>query len=310
MAQARLVARMLEEAEEGLAVELVPVRTSGDERSGGGGAGVRAGSSAPPGEPGDKSRFVKEIEEALLAGEADLAVHSAKDVPGELPEGLAIVGVPERADPRDALCGDAGSLAALASGARVGTSSLRRRSQLLAARPDLKVSELRGNVDTRLRRLAEGRYEAVVLARAGLERLGRAGEASAVLEIEEMTPAPGQGCLALEASAGDRRVADLASAVTHGPSLAALTAERALVTGLDATCRTPVGAYAEVAGDALRLIAFAGAPDGEAWIRDSLEGDAGDPSALGRAVAERMLAAGAGDVLAAADAVEQAGTAA
>ncbi len=171
LTQARLVVGMLEGAEPGLRVEIMPVRTSGDERS------ARAGTEAPPASrPGDKSRFVKEIEDALLAGTADLAVHSAKDVPGELPDGLAIVGVPVRADPRDALCGR-GSIADLASGARVGTSSLRRRAQLLAVREDLDVVELRGNVDTRLRRLGEGGYDAVVLAHAGLERLGlRAGD--------------------------------------------------------------------------------------------------------------------------------------
>ncbi len=166
LAQARLVAGMIEAVEPGVAVELVPVRTSGDERP------PRAAPEAPVvAGPGDKSRFVKEIEEMLLAGAADLAVHSAKDVPGELPDGLAIVGVPARADPRDALCG-ASSIATLPAGARVGTSSLRRQAQLLAAREDLEVRELRGNVDTRLRRLGEGDYDAVVLALAGLERLG------------------------------------------------------------------------------------------------------------------------------------------
>src|SRR5689334_2401978 len=155
-----MVARML-----GPGVELVEITTSGDE-------GTRTAGSPV----GDKSRFVKEIEEALLAGEIDIAVHSAKDVPGVLPDGLAIVGVPDREDARDALCG-AASLDDLSEGASVGTSSLRRRAQLLAARPDLEVSELRGNVDTRLRKLAEGGYDAVVLAMAGLKRLGRDGEA-------------------------------------------------------------------------------------------------------------------------------------
>ena len=176
LAQAKAVAERLPE------VDLVPITTSGDR-----------GSQA------DKSRFVKEIEEALLAGDIDLAVHSAKDVPGELPAGLSIVGVPERADPLDALCG-AASLDELPDGAAVGTASLRRRAQLLAARPDLDVRELRGNVDTRLRRLADGDFDAIVLARAGLERLGRADEGS---PLAELVPAPGQGCLALEAL-GDR----------------------------------------------------------------------------------------------------------
>ncbi|CAN5485403.1 hydroxymethylbilane synthase [soil metagenome] len=289
LAQAELVRRSLEAL--GEEVELITVRTSGDERPG--------GASAP--ETQDKGRFVKEIEDALLHREIDLAVHSAKDVPGELPGGLAIVGVPERADPGDALCG-ARSLDHLAAGAIVGTASLRRRAQLLAARPDLDVREVRGNVDTRLAKLAAGDFDALVLAGAGLARLGRAEGSS--IPGETMTPSPGQGCLALEAREDDPIVANLAASLTHHESLVELTAERALVTGLGATCRTPVGAHARLRGGELRLDAFAGLPDGSAWIRDSLDGDPSDPSALGRAMAERMLAAGAAPLLAAADAAQ------
>jgi hydroxymethylbilane synthase len=284
LAQARLVASMLDDE-----VELVEVRTSGDAQ--------RA--------VGDKSRWVKEIEEALLDGRADLAVHSAKDVPGLTPEGLAIVGVPERADARDVLCSRAGvaSLADLPEGAVVGTSALRRRSQLLAARPDLDVRDLRGNVDTRLRRLADGDFDAIVLAAAGLARLDRAGEGSPV-DAELLTPAPGQGCLALEARADDKRIRSLAGSVTDHATLTAFTAERALVDGLDATCDTPVGAFAELVdgGDVLRVSAFAGLPDGSTWVRDAVVGDGRYPAALGREMAERMLAAGAGEVLEAASA--------
>jgi hydroxymethylbilane synthase len=280
---------MLERAG-GEPVELVVVRTSGDERPGG---------APAPAAPGDKSRFVKEIEEALLAGEADLAVHSAKDLPGELPEGLVLAGAPERADARDALCG-AASLAGLPEGARVGTSSLRRRAQLLAARPDLEVAELRGNVDTRLRKLAAGDYDAIVLAVAGLQRLGRAGEGTP-LPADLLTPAPGQGCLALEARAGDERARALAAAVTDAGALAELAAERALVRALEASCHTPVAAHARLRGDELALAAFAGLPDGSAWIRDELRGPAAEAEALGRSVAERLLAAGAGELLAAAE---------
>lgn len=293
LAQARLVAGMIEAAEPGLAVELVPVRTSGDERS------ARAGTEAPVvAGPGDKSRFVKEIEESLLAGVADLAVHSAKDVPGELPDGLAIVGVPTRADPRDALCG-AGSIAALPSGARIGTSSLRRRAQLLAARDDLEVDELRGNVDTRLRRLGEGAYDAVVLALAGLERLGL--QTGDPVDPEVMTPAPGQGCLALEARAGDERVADLASAVTDDRALVTLTAERAVTAALEASCETPIGVHAELTGGGgagLTVASFVGRADGSAWLRDAVAGDAEAPAEVGRLAGERLLAAGAAEVLA------------
>ena len=279
LAQARLVADALEEAEPGLDVELVEITTSGDR-----GAPV-----------GDKSRFVKEIEEALLAGDVDIAVHSAKDVPGVLPDGLAIVGVPEREDARDAVCG-AASLEDLAEGASVGTSSLRRRSQLLAERPDLEIGDLRGNVDTRLRKLADGEYDSIVLALAGLRRLGRA-DSGAALPVSSLTPAPGQGCLALEARRGDARAAELAGRVTDADALTCLTAERAVVERLEATCYTPVAAYASLDGS-LRLSAFVGSPDGSTWIRDSLEADASDPAALGREVADRLLSAGAAEVLA------------
>jgi hydroxymethylbilane synthase len=277
VAQARLVA-----AELGDEAELVPIVTSGDRARG---ADM------------DKSRFVKEIEEALLAGDVDLAVHSAKDVPAELPSGLSIVGVPERADPHDALCG-APSLDELADGAAVGTSSLRRRAQLLALHPDLDVRELRGNVDTRLRRLAEGEFAAVVLAQAGLDRLGRAAEGA---PLPELVPAPGQGCLALEARTDDARAAAAAAALTDRAALTCLTAERALVEGLGASCRTPVGAHAELVDGALRLAAFAGLPDGSHWMRDSDDGDLNDPAGLGRAVADRLRAAGARELLEAAE---------
>jgi hydroxymethylbilane synthase len=278
LAQARLVAGLL-----GDDVEIVPITTTGDRRV-----------------SGDKSRFVKEIEEALLAGDVDLAVHSAKDVPAELPDGLVIVGVPERADPRDALCG-ADSLDDLPEGAVVGTSSLRRRSQLLAARPDLAVSELHGNVDTRLRKLEEEDLDAIVLARAGLDRLGRSSEGAPV-EADALLPAAGQGCLALEARADDAGAVERAAALTDQGALVALLAERALVRALDATCHTPVGALATASGERLRLSAYVGLPDGSHWIRDALDGDAADPAGLGRAVAERLLAAGAADVLARAEA--------
>jgi len=282
LAQSGHVADWLREL--GAETELVPITTSGDR-----GAVTE-----------DKSRFVKEIEEALLAEEVDLAVHSAKDVPGLLPEGLAIVGVPERADPRDALCG-ARALGDLEAGVTVGTSSLRRQAQLLAARPDLDVKELRGNVDTRLRKLAEGEYKAIVLAAAGLIRLDRASEGNPI----DLTPAPGQGCLALEARDDDEAMRELAAQLTDRDALVALTAERAVVSALDASCRTPVAAYARLEEGELRMDAFVGLPDGSTWIRDELSGDPEDPSALGTELARRLIAAGAREVLAQADAAAQ-----
>jgi hydroxymethylbilane synthase len=269
LAQARQVAALL-----GGTHALVEVTTTGD----------RGGPDA-----GDKERWVRELDAALLAGEIDCAVHSAKDVPAHLPDGIVIAAVPERADPRDALCG-APALDALAGGARVGTSSLRRAAQLRALREDLDVLELRGNVDTRLRRLGEGQYDAIVLAVAGLQRLGRASEG---VGLEELVPAAGQGCLAVTTRAGEEsRVAG----IDHDSSRRALLAERAVVRALDADCHTPVGAHASpLRDDRLVLRAFVGAPDGSAWVRDELEGD--DAEALGGTVAARLLSAGAREVL-------------
>jgi hydroxymethylbilane synthase len=280
LAQAESVARAIEAADDGVETELVPITTSGD-RSG---------------LPEDKSRFVKEIEEALLRGEVDLAVHSAKDVPGELPDGLEIVGAPAAEDARDALVGGPGSLGELPEGARVGTSSLRRRSQLLAIRPDLEVTELRGNVDTRLTKLGEGDYDTIVLALAGLRRLGREPEVSAALDAAEFVPAPGQGILALEARSGHSELAGVIEPLIDSASLARLRAERALVRTLDASCRTPVGAHCQVLDGKLLMDAYIGLPDGSEWIRDRVEGDR-DPAALGRRLAKRMLNAGAGEIL-------------
>ena len=269
LAQASLVAELLDEE-----VELVPIKTSGD----------RDRLRLRPG--GDKARFVKEIEEALLAGEVDLAVHSAKDVPSELPEGLSIVGVPARADARDALCG-APSLASLAEGAVVGTGSLRRRAQLLALRPDLEV---RTGARERGHSLAASwvRVSSTLscLRCAGLERLGPGGRGRS--PSTSCCPPPGQGCLALEARDGRSGVAEVAAAVTDRDSLVRLTAERALVQALDASCHTPLAAHATLDGDALALDAFVGLPDGSTWLRDSLERRPRPPP--WRAVAERMVA--------------------
>jgi hydroxymethylbilane synthase len=271
LAQASQVARMLYAD-----TELVTITTSGDRDRGG----------------GDKERWVKELELALLEGEIDLAVHSAKDVPAELPVGLEIAGAPAREDPRDALCG-AAALETLPPGARVGTGSLRRRAQLLARREDLDVVAVRGNVDTRLRKLAAGECDALVLALAGLRRLGREDAAQAVLDL---VPAAGQGTLALEARGDDARTRAEVAAITDPDAMACLVAERALVRELGADCHTPVGAHARArpAGGWV-LEAWVGRTDGGGWARDVLEGD--DPDALGIAVAQRLLAAGAGELL-------------
>ena len=239
----------------------------------------------------DKRRWVDTIEAALLAGTVDLAVHSAKDVPAALAPGLEIAGSPAREDARDALCG-AESIAALPAGARVGTSSLRRRAQLLALRDDLAVLDLHGNVGTRLGRLAGGDYDAIVLAVAGLRRLGREGWSAA----DELIPAAGQGTLAIEARIGDARVAAALVPLRDRATERALAAERELVRRLGAGCDTPIGAHAAEQGDGrLELRAFVGSVDGREWIRDTLVGQ--DPLELAEAVAERLLSCGAGALL-------------
>jgi hydroxymethylbilane synthase len=249
------------------------------------------------GEVGDKSRFVRGVERALLEGEAEIGVHSAKDLPAELPEGLAIAAVPAREDPADVWIGDGESLEDVPEGARVGTASLRRRAQLLAARPDLRVSELHGNVDTRLRRLEEGELDAIVLAAAGLRRLGREAETSFAIPAESMTPAAGQGALVLQVRSGDGEAEEAAARVGDERALLELTAERAAVTLLEATCATPVGVHAALGGRTLSIEAFVGLPDGSEWIRDRIEADAERPAAAGAQLAERLLGAGAREIL-------------
>jgi len=270
LAQARTVAEALGGA------ELVTITTSGDRDR------ARA----------DKERWVREIDAALLRGDVDVAVHSAKDVPAHLADGIAIAAVPRRADPYDALCG-AASLDDLDTGARVGTSSLRRAAQLRALRDDLEVLELRGNVDTRLGKLHDGDYDAIVLARAGLDRLGRGAEATGVLS--ELVPAAGQGSLAVTVRADDEAAFTAVAAVSDEAAARCLTAERALVRALEADCHTPVGAHATLDGGTLTMRAFVGAPDGAMWVRDELSGD--DAEALGAEVARRLRAAGADEVL-------------
>lgn len=249
------------------------------------------------GEPGDKSRFVRGVERALLAGEAEVGVHSAKDLPGETPEGLEFAAVPPREDPADVWIGVGSSLDDVPEGARVGTASLRRRAQLLAARPDLRIEELHGNVDTRLRKLAGGHLDAIVLAAAGLRRLGRAEEIGFAIPVERMVPAAGQGALALQVRAGDAATIEAVARSGDADALRELTAERAAVALLEATCATPIGVHARVKGERLAIEAFVGLPDGGEWLRDRLEGEAADPAAAGVLLAERLLAAGAREIL-------------
>jgi hydroxymethylbilane synthase len=296
LAQARWVAERLNGE-----VEIVPITTSGDER--------RRGTP----ELTDKSRFVKELEQALLAGEIDLAVHSAKDMPTDFPRGLLLLALPGRADPRDALCG-ADSLDDLPEGAVIGTSSLRRRALLLAVRPDLDVRDVRGNVDTRLRRLAHGDFEAIVLAQAGLDRLGR-GDEGRPFDPEVFVPAAGQGCLAVQIRDADEAVNRVLFAfpgmtgMTDDSTGDCLGEERAVVRLLGATCNTPIGVHAiKTEDDSLRVTAFVGLPDGSHWIRDELEMPfPHGVDLVGRHVADRLRAAGADELLADAERMVAAG---
>ncbi len=265
LAQANWVASQIDGA------ELVTVTTSGDR-------GVRVA---------DKSRWTSELERALLDDEIDLAVHSAKDVPGELAPGTEIVAIPRREDPRDVICG-ADSLAALPPGARVGTSSLRRAAQLRALRSDLEIVELRGNVDTRLRKLAEGDADAIVLAAAGLRRLRRESEIGGVLA--ELVPAPGQGALIVQGRVGDPVSERVGEGGLDDTSVRfEVTAERAFAHALGASCLTPLGASATATFGSVSLEGWIGLPDGSQWIADSLTGPFNE---VGRHMAERMLAAG------------------
>jgi hydroxymethylbilane synthase len=233
---------------------------------------------------GDKSRWVGALEAALLAGEIDLAVHSAKDVPGELAPGTVIAATPRRAEPFDVLVGE-DALAAVREGARVGTSALRRRAQLLAVRPDLEVAEIRGNVDTRLAKRAGGEVDVLVLAAAGLDRLGRRGEAGALLHDGVFVPAAGQGVIAIQARAGSPAASEALRA-DHAPTHAALDAERHVVRELDASCHTPVGVIATRDG----VRGFVGLPDGSEYLYEQ--------ASTADGLAKRLLDAGAADLLA------------
>lgn len=245
----------------------------------------------------DKARFVRGVETALLRGEAEVGVHSAKDLPGEEVEGLEIAAVPPREDPADVWIGAGATFDDVAEGARVGTASLRRRAQLLAVRPDLRVEELHGNVDTRLRKLEEGELDAIVLAAAGLRRLGREDEIGFALPEATMVPAAGQGALAIQVRTGDEESAAAARGIGDGDALREFSAERAVVALLEASCSTPLGVHARVAGERLHIDAFVGLANGEQWIRDAVEADAAEPVAAGRALAERLLSAGAREIL-------------
>ncbi|MBX9600337.1 MAG: hydroxymethylbilane synthase [Bryobacteraceae bacterium] len=267
----------------GAAGDIKVIRTTGDRIT-----------DVPLAQVGSKGLFTKEIEEALLAAEIDVAVHSLKDMPTELPEGLTLAAIPEREDVRDAMVGL--RLDQLKPGARVGTSSLRRSAQLKAMRPDLVMRPIRGNVDTRIRKLDEGEFEAIVLAAAGLRRLGLAGRIAELLEPSVMLPAAGQGALAVETRSGGRGFEQV-QALNHFPTRAAATAERAMLRALGGGCQVPIGGYARERNGSVELDGLVIAPDGSRVVRASERGAAADAEAVGEALARRLRELGAEAIL-------------
>jgi hydroxymethylbilane synthase len=288
--QANHVAAILRER--GNEVEIEIIHTAGDKITDVALAQVGAKSGLT------KGIFTKEIEEALAAGHLDLAVHSLKDLPTELPNGFEIAAITKREDPRDAFCSLRYSkIEDLPKSARVGTSSLRRQAQLKAIRPDLDIHPLRGNVDTRLRKLEQGEYDAIILASAGLNRLGKSEMIRQIMPAEIMCPAAGQGALAVEIRHGDTKTRDLLSFVDDPAARATTTCERALLNRLGGGCQVPIGAFADVRNGKLHLESIVAAPDGSKLLRDSRDGTIDDPEKLGNEAGAALLARGGDAIL-------------
>jgi hydroxymethylbilane synthase len=286
--QANHIAGLLRTAHPQLTVSIETFVTTGDKFL-----------DAPLAKLGGKGLFTKEIETAMLLGEVDLAVHSLKDMPAELPSGLMIAAVTKRHDPEDAFVSNSyPSLECLPLGARLGTSSLRRKAQILSKRPDLVVMNLRGNVDTRLRKLDNGEYDAIVLAVAGLKRLGLGERITQVLPREVCLPAVGQGALAIETRSDDVTVQGLVACLEDNPTRQVITAERAYLQVLEGSCQIPVGVFGQILDGKLQLEAVVLSLDGTKKISDVIHGSRDDAAALGKQLAERMLAAGGSELLA------------
>ena len=285
--QSEWVQTRLRELAPHLTVTLRRIQTSGDKIL-----------DVPLAKIGGKGLFVKEIEEALLSGEIDLAVHSMKDVPTELPPGLDLLCIPTREDARDALISRDGTrFKDLPHGAKVGTSSLRRQAQLLQARPDLSISTLRGNLDTRLKKLREGQFDAIVLAAAGLRRLGWENEITEYLSPEISLPAIGQGALGIEGRREDTFVRDVLNRLEHAPTRIMVMAERALLHRLQGGCQVPIAAHATLMGSEIVLEGLVASVDGKEVIRDRVKGTVDDPFSVGVQLAERLLARGGERIL-------------
>ena len=286
MYQARLVAWSLQTQHVDLSVKIKKIITSGDKIL-----------DSPLSRIGDKGLFVKEIEKALLDGEIDLAVHSSKDLPTILPDELTIGAFGKREDPRDVFLGKARSLLEIPAGGRIGTSSLRRRSQLLALRPELDIVDIRGNVDTRIAKIEELGLDGTILAAAGVKRLEREDRISFHFSADEMVPAVGQGVIAIEIRKDDSFTRQLVKAQNDADSADAVTAERALMRWLEGGCQVPIGAHARVSGGQLELKAFLGSLDGTKSVRDSLEGPRGDAEQLGETLARQLHESGGAAIL-------------
>ncbi len=287
--QAEHIKERLEAAHPGLAVELLPLSTRGDELL-----------DARLEKAGGKGLFVKELENAMAQGRADLAVHSIKDVPADLPPGFQLAAITQREDPRDALVSNQyKALRDMPAGAVIGTSSLRREAQIAAVNPGLQMRLLRGNVETRLAKLDRGEYAAIILAVAGLTRLGLEQRIAARLPVDEILPAPGQGALGIECLAARSDVAGMLQCLADAATAACVRAERAVSRALGGNCTIPLGAYARVDGQRLLLRALVAAPDGKRMARSDCEGSVADPEALGRRAGEELRSRGAEEILAA-----------
>ncbi|MBK3332089.1 hydroxymethylbilane synthase [Persephonella atlantica] len=285
--QANYIAQILRNHFPDVQIELVKITTKGDKIL-----------DVPLAKVGGKGLFVKEIEEAMLRNEIDIAVHSLKDVPTYFPEGLGLVAITEREDPRDAfLSVKYNSLNELPEGAVVGTSSLRRKVQLKILRPDLKIRDLRGNVDTRIRKLEEGQYDAIILAYAGLKRLGLTDRVKQIFQPEYIIPAVAQGFLGIEARLDDEKTREIVSVLNHEESYLRATAERAFLRKLEGGCQVPLAAYSEISDGKLKITGFVSDLTGDRFFMDSITGDIKDAESLGETLAEKLLNMGAREVL-------------
>lgn len=286
--QSNLVKSLLEQVEPGLTCEVRIIHTKGDKIL-----------DVALSKIGDKGLFTKELERALLDGEVDLCVHSTKDMPTALPEGLAIMGMPTRANAQDAIISGTPGLTvdSLPQGARVATGSLRRVAQLLRRRPDIEACEIRGNVDSRVKRVLDGEFDAGILAAAGVERLGLQDAVSGNIPTDVLIPAAGQGAIAIEARQNDAEIAALLEKITDRDTLRAVTAERFVLGALEGGCQVPMGIHAEIDGDVMDLCAFVASLDGTKYVEARAKGDASDPKGLGQVVVDDLVGKGARQIL-------------